>query len=210
MHFCLLPLGWLGRLVTAREIRHLERCSGIDEVPRVLARPDRHSYVYAYVEGRDLGRRPALPADFFDRLIAAVRRIHERGLIHFDLHKPGNILLGDDGRPHIIDFQLSMHLGDRCLLSKRLSQRVREYLQAYDVYHVYKHKRRLQPERLTKAEERLSRNTSLPLQIHRAIARPYKFVRRSCLRYLHAKGILGTACDGRINAETDPARWMKR
>jgi hypothetical protein len=210
MHFCLIPLGWLGRLVIRREVRNLRRCEGIREVPRILARPSRNMYVYEYVEGRSLGEKPALPADFFDHLLVAVQQIHARNLVHFDLHKPGNILLGDEGRPHVIDFQLSLHLGDRFLFSTRLSGRLRRWLQSYDIYHLYKHKRRLQPDLLTPAEERLSRNRSLPLRLHRAIAKPYKCLRRACLRYLHAKGILPAGEGESACPETDPTRWANQ
>jgi RIO-like serine/threonine protein kinase len=210
MHFCLVPLGWLGRLVTRIEIRSLRRCEGIPEVPRVLARPRPNVYLYEYIEGTSLGAKPILPADFFDRLLAAVRQIHERHVVHFDLHKPGNILVDSEGRPHIIDFQLSLHIGDRALLSRRLSRRLRLWLQSYDIYHVCKHKRRLQPELLRQAEEQLSRNRSLPLRIHRAVAKPYKYVRRACLRYLYAKGILIAPDSPETCPETNPARWARR
>ena len=210
MHFCLVPLGWLGRLVTHNEICNLRRCEGIDAVPKVLARLHPNVYVYKYIEGKSLSEKPALPADFFDNLLAAVQQLHARDLIHFDLHKPGNILVGDDGRPHIIDFQISTHFGDRRLLSRRLSARVRRRLQAYDIYHVYKHKRRLQPHLLTEAEEQLSRNHSLPLRFHRAIANPCRRVRRACLRYLHAKGVLANDQSNHASAETDPTRWARK
>ena len=127
-----------------------------------------------------------------------------------DLHKPGNILIDRDGRPHIIDFQLSMHIGDRALLSKALSRRLRLWLQSYDIYHVCKHRRRLQPDLLTPTEEQLSRNHSLPLRIHRAVAKPYKRIRRACLRYLHAKGIVIPPDHPATCSETDPARWAKK
>ena len=210
MHFCWFPLGWFGRLLMRREIRNLRRCEGIVEVPVVLARLGPSSFVYEYVEGKSLDDMPSLPVDYFDRLADAVRRIHERNLVHFDLNKPGNILVDEKGRPHVIDFQVSVHLGDRFLLSRWLSGRVRRRLQAYDIYHVYKQKRRLQPNRLTEDEDKLSRNHSLPLRIHRAIARPYKLVRRSCLRYLHAKGILLPPDRAEVCAETDPARWERK
>ncbi len=210
MHFCLVPLGWLGRLVTHNEIRNLRRCEGIREVPQVLARLHPNVYVCEYIEGKNLGEKPDLPDDYFENVLAAVRRIHARNLIHFDLHKPGNLLVGDDGRPHIIDFQISMHFGDRLLLSRRLSSAVRRRLQAYDIYHVCKHKRRLQPHLLTEDETRLSRNRSLPLRMHRALANPLRRVRRACLRYLHAKGILTNDETSRASAETDPTRWARK
>lgn len=210
MHFCLVPLNWLGRLMTRREVRSLRRCQDIQGVPRVLARTGPNSYLYAYIEGRSLDGKPPLPTDFFERLLSVLREIHARDLVHFDLHKRGNILLGDDGRPHIIDFQLATHIGDRLLLSRRLSARLRHWLQGYDIYHLYKHKRRLLPGELTDAEDRLSRDNSLPLRMHRTIARPLKRVRRACLRYLHARGIVTGTQGAAAHVETDPARWRTR
>jgi hypothetical protein len=209
MHFCFLPLGVIGRLMTRSEIGKLRRCEGIPEVPQVLARLDAHTYAYEYIEGLTLDDRPPLRADFFDRLAQALRQIHARNLVHFDLHKRGNILIDTEGRPHIIDFQIARHIGDRFLLSRRLSARVRRWLQSYDIYHVYKYKRRFQPQLLTEAEEKLSYNHSWPLELQRAIAWPYKKIRRAGLRYLYAKGILtGTQDDGTC-VETNPVRWTR-
>jgi hypothetical protein len=209
-HFGFLPLGWIGRLMAHSEISKLRRCEGIRAVPQVLARIDSHMYVYEYIEGWSLNEKPALPADFFDRLIVALQQVHARNLVHFDLHKRGNILVDLEGRPHIIDFQIARHVGDRCLLSRRLSARFRRWLQSYDLYHVYKHKRRLQPELLTEAEKKLSYNHSLGLEIQRAIAKPYKRIRRATLRYLYAKGILAGTADGGTCVETNPVRWTGR
>jgi hypothetical protein len=207
MHFCLIPLGWLGRLVTHNEVCNLTRCEGIHGVPRLLARTGPATYLYEYIEGTSLDRKPAIPPGFFDGLLAVLQQIHARGLVHFDLHKRGNMLVDNDGRPWIIDFQLSTYVADRCLLSRRLSTRLRRRLQAYDLYHLYKHKRRFQPAELTEAEERLSRDNSLPLRLHRAIAGPIKRVRRYCLRRLHAKGILSDTSSPPAHTETDPVRW---
>lgn len=209
MHFCFLPLGLLGRLMTHSEVYNLRRCEGIPEVPRVLARLGAHMYVYEYIEGQSLNEKPPLPADFFDGLLVALQKVHARNLVHFDLHKPGNILVDTEGRPHLIDFQISRHIGDRFLLSRRLSSRFRRWLQSYDFYHVYKHKRRLQPQLLTEAEAKLSYNYSPALQIQRAIAKPYKRIRRAGLRYLYAKGILAGTPDAGTCVETNPVRWTK-
>lgn len=208
-HFGLLPLGWAGRLLARSEIAKLRRCEGIAAVPQVLARIDAHMYVYEYIEGQSLNEKPALPADYFDNLIAALQQVHARGIVHFDLHKPGNLLIDTEGRPHIIDFQIARYIGDRFLLSRWLSCRFRRWLQSYDLYHVYKHKRRMQPQLLTEAERELSYNHTLALEIQRSIARPYKKVRRACLRALYAKGILAGTVDGGTCKETNPIRWMK-
>jgi serine/threonine protein kinase len=207
MHFCLIPLGLLGRLVTHSELCNLGRCRDIRGVPKVVARLSSHLYTYEYIEGQSLQEKPPLPAGFFDDVLTVVRAIHARRLVHFDLNKPGNILVGADGRAYIIDFQMSMYVAPRLLLSKRLSARLRQGLQSYDIYHVCKHKRRLQPRLLTEAEERLSRHHTLLLRIHRVIAGPYKRLRRACLRYLHLKGILTPDESAGTHGETDPTRW---
>jgi predicted Ser/Thr protein kinase len=209
MHFCFLPLGWVGRLMTRSEISKLQRCEGIPEVPRVLARLDAHTYVYEYIEGLTLDDRPPLPADFFDRLADALRRIHARHIVHFDLHKRSNILIDTEGGPHIIDFQIARHIGDRFLLSRRLSACLRRWLQSYDIYHIYKYKRRFQPQFLTEAEEKLSYNHGWPLELQRTLVWPYKKIRRAILRYLYTKGILTGTADAGTCKETNPARWIK-
>lgn len=208
-HFCLLPLGWTGRLVTRKEVRRLQRCAGIDGVPHLLECLRPNVYIYEYIEGVSLDAKPKLPADFFEKLLTVLQQIHARGLVHFDLHKPGNILFGKDGRAHIIDFQLCAYIPDRLLISRRLSRALRRRLQAYDIYHLYKHKRRLLPSELTEAERVLSRRVGLLLRVHRLIARPYKAVRRACLRGLRRKGILRDTDETKASAETDPARWAK-
>jgi len=66
-----------------------------------------------YVEGEDLlahARRRNLDVgqrlELFTAAIDAVEFAHARGVVHRDL-KPGNILVGTDGRPRLLDFGLS-------------------------------------------------------------------------------------------------------
>lgn len=84
-----------GQALTDALVAHRERLgvAPATSAPAVLERLQRQSYVDAVL---------GLAADLADGLAHA----HERGILHRDL-KPANILLTDDGRPMLLDFNLS-------------------------------------------------------------------------------------------------------
>lgn len=57
-----------------------------------------------YVKSKNLSTRQIMI--LFNKVCSAVAYAHQRGVMHRDL-KPGNILVGDDGEPHILDFGLA-------------------------------------------------------------------------------------------------------
>lgn len=139
-----LPLsGRIARLLLRREERALAALAGLAAVPRSVdvsglpALPERDAQltlVRSYIDGAPLHRCERLPVDFFERLEELVRELHARGVAHNDLHKEQNIVVGPDGRPALIDFQLaSVHAVDSRTLASRASD---------DLRHVAKHRRR--------------------------------------------------------------------
>jgi RIO-like serine/threonine protein kinase len=124
---------WIARLLLARESRALEQLQELEGVPRILA-VNPGELLRSYQEGIALHATDELALDFFERLAELVVLVHARGVCHNDLHKEQNVIVGLDGRPALVDFQLaSVHE-----LGSRLQQsRARE-----DLRHVEKHRRR--------------------------------------------------------------------
>ena len=142
-----LPLSRLvARLLLARERRALDALRGLAGVPRLEHRADLAAsalepgaprgavLVRSFVDGEPLHRAEALPEDFFERLAELVGDLHRRGVCHNDLHKEQNVLVGEDGRPSLVDFQLaSVHARSDAAFAARARE---------DLRHVEKHRRR--------------------------------------------------------------------
>jgi len=173
-----LPTAWIGRWLTRREGRMYELMADIEGVPAWLGYDGASALAHAYVEGAPLGRRDAVNDEFFPRLSAMIDAIHARGAAYVDLEKPENILLGEDGRPHLIDFQISVYYSPVSLRRWWLPRKVLSTLQLSDRYHLLKHWRRLRPDQLT--AEQMAESYKAPFWIawHRRIFRPLTLLRR--------------------------------
>jgi serine/threonine protein kinase len=187
--FARIPLNWLGRFLRRRELHFYRKLADLAEnVPRVLATFAETGFVLEYVDGRPISDHSTAPDRFFDALLDLVREVHRRDMAYVDTNKPQNILLGADGRPHLIDFQISWdldQLGDwwfnRWLLRR---------LQADDLYHLTKHKRRLRPDELTAADREVLTRKSAFIRLHRFFSKPYFLLRRRIFRRLRDQGRL--------------------
>jgi hypothetical protein len=143
-------------------------------------------FMHAFVPGHPLGRRESVGDAFFDELFALVRALHARHIAYVDLNKRQNILVGDDGRPYLIDFQISLLLPPAGWQRWRLARWLLARFQQADCYHCLKHKRRLRPDQLTADEQRAVARLSPWIRLHRWIARPLTRFRRRTLRHLQA------------------------
>jgi predicted Ser/Thr protein kinase len=95
----------LGPMSIRREARALERLAGTHGVPRLIRRVDRYSLLIEYIPGRSAREVPAggFPPAFFDEFYKLIARLHAGGIAHCDLRSTGNILVGEDGRPAVVD-----------------------------------------------------------------------------------------------------------
>lgn len=125
--------GFVARRLLARERRALGALEGLAGVAPLVEREPRADVLErGYVEGVPLCLAETLPRDFFERLEELVRALHARGVCHNDLHKEGNVLVGTDGRPALVDFQLASVHPRR---GRTFEARARE-----DLRHVWKHR----------------------------------------------------------------------
>ena len=113
--------GQVARILMRRERRALERLREVNGVARLVldeayaatpskdGRKPRRSHVLmrTWVDGKPLQQATALPENFFDLVEDLVRELHAHGVCHNDLHKEANILVGEDGYPALVDFQLA-------------------------------------------------------------------------------------------------------
>lgn len=179
-----VPLRWIGRWLTQREARLYALTQDVPAVPRLIGTVGQNAFLHAFVPGRPLARDERVSDTFFDELFDAVRALHARHVAYVDLNKRQNILIGDDGRPHLIDFQISLHLPPK---GWRAAAPVRWLLARFqhgDRYHCLKHKRRLRPDLLSEAERRELERLSVWIRLHRFLTRPITNLRRRTLKRL--------------------------
>ncbi len=179
-----VPFAWLGRWFHEREQAVYRRMQDVDGVPttlgeiRVDGQPWPSAGARRYVEGHPLqaGERPG--DDFFPTLEKLIAAFHDRGVAVVDLNKRDNVLVGDDGRPHLIDFQIS-------LLASRGWPRYIDprawwmpSAQRADRYHLMKNWRRHRPDQLTADQLNLDRYRPVSIRLWRKFIRPIHAARR--------------------------------
>lgn len=141
---------FVAHLLLRRERRALRALAGLPSVPQLLLddsavlaadaagevpRPG-DVLLRSWLDGAPLWQVDALASDFFLRLRELVLAMHARGVCHNDLHKENNVLVGADGWPRLIDFQLASVHQRR---GGSFHRRCRE-----DLRHVHKHEGRYQ------------------------------------------------------------------
>jgi len=103
----------IGPILIRREIGALRKLAAVEGVPKLIGRMDKHAILIEHVDGRPLREveRDSLDAGFFSRLVDLINRMHSVGVTHCDLRTGGNILVGSDGQPYLIDFVSCVLLG---------------------------------------------------------------------------------------------------
>lgn len=183
--FLTIPMRWVGEFLTRREVRMYAKLQGTPGVPRLVGvLSSAAGFLHEFVPGHPLGRNERVSDAFFDELLGMIRILHARHIAYVDLNKRQNVLVGDDGRPYLIDFQISLDIppigwGRLAPLRWLLAR-----FQHGDWYHCLKHKRRLRPDLLTDQEQREVESLSPWIRLHRVVSRPFTSARRRTLQRL--------------------------
>lgn len=103
----------VGPILIRREFGALRKLIGVRGIPRLAGRIDRYAVAMEHIPGRslaDLGPG-VLSNEFYTRLRQVVDDMHSRGVAHCDLRSRGNVMLGDDGEPYLVDFAACVYRG---------------------------------------------------------------------------------------------------
>ncbi len=101
----------VGRFLVWREGKAYRKLQGIQGVPALYRVVDGTALVFEAIQGNDMEsvqKTKRVPESFFDALNELVSRCHARGVAHCDLKRAPNTMLGDDGRPYIVDWAASI------------------------------------------------------------------------------------------------------
>ena len=209
---CGLPLAWFGPMMQKHERGIYEALAGVEGVPRWVGCLGEAGYAIEYVEARPLDHFAAPPPGFFDRLLTVFEAIHARGVAYCDANKRSNILIDGTGKPFVIDFQISFRRRDdwpwpvRAIVGAAVA-----YVQRCDLYHLFKHKRRLCPNETTEAERALSFRRGWLHTLHRKLTDPYRQFRRRFLRKQYQAGLLESpSADLEDHHQPEKATWREQ
>jgi len=104
---------WVGPVSVRREARALRQLQGTRGVPQLLQVFGQEALLMEYIPGANAKQVPAggLTPQFFEKFYRLVERLHAGGIAHCDLRSQGNILVANDGEPHVVDFAAHFRRG---------------------------------------------------------------------------------------------------
>jgi RIO-like serine/threonine protein kinase len=100
-----------GRFLVWREKKAYQKLKEIKGIPAFYGAIKGPALVMEEVQGKNLHavhQASGIPQQFYSDLYLLIEAIHNAGLAHCDLKRAPNIIVGDDGRPYIVDWSASI------------------------------------------------------------------------------------------------------
>ncbi len=194
-----VPMRWLGRYLAFREQWFMDRLAGIEGTPVSLGAVSVHgepvatAVAHEWIEGHALAEGEAVDDWFFPQLEAILDEAHRRGIAHVDLHKRENILVDDQGRPFLIDYQISFGIASERAGARVLLGGLLRLLQRCDRYHLLKHRVKHRPDQVGLTLADMQRMRPWWIRAHRCVAVPFRTFRRRLLTVLGIRSKSGHA-----------------
>lgn len=173
-------LRWFAAHLAAREAHALRHLAGMPGVPALIERR-RGVLLRSWIEGTPMQQAKPRDPRYFREALRLLRRLHSAGVIHNDLAKEPNWLVSAEGRPALVDFQLSSVSRRR---GRYFRMRARD-----DLRHMLKHKRTYCPQRLTARQRHILATPSLLARTWMGTGKKiYWFVTRRLLHWSDREG----------------------
>ena len=158
----------IGRLLIWREKKAYERLKGLKGVPELYGSIGGLALIIEHIPGKNIEPIEIvknLSDTFFKELKDLVDNFHNLGIVHCDMKRAPNIILGDDGKPYIIDWAASISRDEfRFFPLNRIYKRfIRDDLNA-----IIKIRLKKNPENVSPEEKEQYNYRSLPERIIRA------------------------------------------
>ena len=103
----------VGPILIRREYGALRNLIGVNGIPQLACKLDRYALAMEHIPGKSLEHvKPGvLDSSFYCDLQKIIDDMHSRGVAHCDLRSRGNVMLGDDSKPHVVDFAACVYRG---------------------------------------------------------------------------------------------------
>lgn len=103
----------VGPILNRREFGALRNLLGVKGIPQLVCKVDRYALAIEHVAGKSLEhvKQGVLENEFYTELRQVIDDMHAHGVAHCDLRSRGNVMLGDDGRPYVVDFAACVYRG---------------------------------------------------------------------------------------------------
>lgn len=148
-----VPATWIGKFLARREkgvLRLMEGHAGFakwsgpvmvkgQELPNAVA--------HEWIDGDPFHPAMSVSEAFFPTLREMLKALHAHGIAYVDMSKWGNILVGRNGRPYLIDYQIHFRPAPNWPLGWLL-----RLGQAADLYYFHRHWLRCRPDQISADE----------------------------------------------------------
>ena len=150
----LLPLGvpaaWIGKFLARREKGVFRLMEGHAGFPKwsgpvmVKGQELQNAVAHEWIDGDPFHPAMSVGAAFFPTLRDMLKALHAHDIAYVDMSKWGNILVGRDGHPYLIDYQIHFRPAPNLPLGWLLGLG-----QAADLYYFHRHWMRCRPDQIS-------------------------------------------------------------